>query len=95
MAWILTPKAVDDLDHLAAEGVRLFGLVQSARYQSSIVDVFDTIAAHPLLVAPHLVDGMELRLMPCGRHHILYVIENEDVVILRIVHALQNWPDLL
>ena len=93
--WVLTPRAVDDMEHLAAEGARLFGPVQALRYQSSLIDVFDTVAAHPYLVTPHFIDGMELRLMPCGRHHILYVVENEDVVILRVVHALQNWPDLI
>lgn len=95
MAWILTPDAMDDLDQLAAEGAMQFGAAQSSRYVGELVSRFETLAIHPYMAAPHEVDGLQLRLLPSGRHHILYVIENEDVVILRILHALQNWPDLI
>jgi plasmid stabilization system protein ParE len=33
--------------------------------------------------------------MPCGAHNILYVVDNEDVIVLRVLHGLQNWFDLL
>lgn len=95
MAWILTPDAVADIDHLSVEGTQQFGHAQATRYTLDLIDRFDTLAAHPYLIAAHEVDGLQLRLMPSGRHHILYVIENEDVIILRILHALQNWPDLI
>ncbi len=33
--------------------------------------------------------------MPCGAHNILYVVENEDVVVLRVLHGLQDWLERL
>lgn len=33
--------------------------------------------------------------MPCGSHNVLYVVDNEDVIILRVLHGLQDWFDLL
>jgi toxin ParE1/3/4 len=36
-----------------------------------------------------------VRLMPSGAHNILYTIENEDVIVLRVLHHLQDWFDLL
>lgn len=95
MVWILTADAVTDLDQISMEGARRFGANQAAHYEIQLVSTFDLLAANPYMAAPHEVDGMQLRLMPSGRHHILYVIENEDVVLLRVLHALQNWQDLL
>ena len=95
MVWVLTPEAMEDLDYIAAEGASEFGSLQSTNYVLSFIDRFDMLAIHPYMVAAQEVDGLQLRLLPSGRHHILYVVENEDVVILRILHALQNWPDLI
>jgi toxin ParE1/3/4 len=95
LGWVLTPDAVEDIDHLCAEGQSLFGRAQAVRYETELVDRFDMLAAHPYIVPAHEVDGLELRLMPSGRHHILYVVENEDVIILRVLHALQNWLDTI
>lgn len=60
--------------------------------------MFETLAAHPNLASERQASQSLVRLMPCGSHNILYVVENEDVIVLRVLrvlHGLQNWFDLL
>ena len=94
MAWILTIAAVADLDRVAAEGAIRFGFLQSEAYEQELVAMLDTLAAHPHMASERQASQSLVRLMPCGSHNILYVVEN-DVIVLRVLHGLQNWFDLL
>lgn len=95
MAWILTIDAVRDLDRLAADGAIRFGYVQSERYEQEIVTMLETLAIHPHMASERQASQSLVRLMPCGSHNILYIVENEDVIVLRVLHGLQNWFELL
>lgn len=57
--------------------------------------MLDTLAAMPYLAAERQASQSVVRLRPCGAHNILYLVENEDVVVLRVLHGLQNWFELL
>lgn len=95
MAWKTGELADRDLEWIAIAGIDQFGTRQSRNYIAKIVDMFDTLARNPMLGMERSSSRGAVRLMPCGRHHIIYRLENDDVVILRVVHALQNWPDLV
>lgn len=95
MAWILTIDAVVDLDRVAAEGALRFGYAQSEVYEQEIVGTLDALADHPYMASERQASQSLVRLMPCGSHNILYVVENEDVIVLRVLHGLQNWFELL
>jgi toxin ParE1/3/4 len=95
VAWILTATAVADLDAISAESARQFGFQQSEFYERRLVDMLDVLAANPRLAVERQASQSRVRLMPVGAHNILYVIENEDVLVIRVVHGLQNWFDLL
>lgn len=57
--------------------------------------MFDTLAIHPTLAPERQAMYGMVRLMPIGAHNILYVVEAEDVIILRVLHGLQNWFEQL
>ena len=95
MVWILTSAALVDLDRMAAEGAARFGMVQSEVYEQQMVATLDSLAGMPYLAAERVAANSVVRLMPCGSHNILYIVENEDVVVLRVLHGLQDWFDLL
>lgn len=95
MAWILTLAAVNDFDRIAADGALRFGFVQSERYELELVEMLDKLAAMPQLAPERQALNTLIRLMPCGSHNIAYFIKNEDVIVLRVLHGLQNWFDLL
>lgn len=80
---------------MAADGAIRFGFAQSEVYEQEMVAALDRLAAMPYLAAERQASGGSVRLMPCGSHSILYIVENEDVIVLRVLHGLQNWFDLL
>ena len=93
--WVLSDAAIGDLDVMVAWGARTFGYRQVEKYQSRIVDMFDTLALNPELAPQRQSAAGLVRVMPCGAHHIVYRVENEAVAILRVLHHLQGWPDEL
>jgi toxin ParE1/3/4 len=95
LAWILTNAAESDLDWIAAEGARQFGYQQSERYERELADALDLLAEMPHLGVERSTGSENVRLMPCGVHNILYVVKDGDVLVLRILHGLQNWVDVL
>lgn len=95
MAWILTADSIADIDHIAAEGAKQFGFAQSELYELQLVDMFDMLAANPYMAVERHSAAGSIRLMPIGAHNILYVVEAEDVIILRVLHGLQNWFEQL
>lgn len=93
--WLLTADAIDDFDHMAIWGARTFGYHQSERYERRIVGMLDTLAGNPQMASERQASARRVRLMPCKAHHILYVIQDEDIVILRVLHHLQDWFEML
>jgi toxin ParE1/3/4 len=95
VAWILTLTAVSDLDRVATEGSLRFGFKQSERYEREMVSMLDNLAVMPEIGSERQAASSVVRLIPCGSHNICYVVKDGDVLILRVLHGLQNWFDLL
>ena len=95
MVWRTTGEAEYDLQFIAEQGVIQFGPRVSLAYIARLIEMFGTIAEHPQMGSERLAQSGSVRLMPCGSHNILYIVENEDVIVLRVLHGLQNWFDLL
>ena len=95
MAWRTTDEAEYDLQFIAEQGVVQFGQVASRAYIARLIEMFGALAQHPHMGAERFSTNRSVRLMPCGSHNILYVVENEDVIVLRVLHGLQNWFELL
>ena len=93
--WRTTSEAEYDLQFIAEQGVVQFGPRVSRAYIGRLIEMFGTIAEHPPVGSERLAQSGSVRLMPYGSHNILYIVENEDVIILRVLHGLQNWFDLL
>ena len=95
MPWRTTEAANQDLSEIALAGYRAFGLPQSRRYLQRLTSAFDTLAAHPEIAPVRQASRQAVRLMPCEAHHILYVVQGDDIIVLRVLHHLQDWFDLL
>lgn len=93
--WRLTSAAIDDLDAASAWGARTFGFSRSQHYEEQMVEMFDTLSHHPQMAPERRAARSVVRLMPHRAHNILYVIQDGDVVILRVLHHLQDWFELL
>lgn len=87
----LHSEAETDLDEVYLEGLRLFGPNQAAVYLRSLNVAFDRIAAQPYAYSERTEFDPPLRVCPHKSHLILYRVEGEDIVILRVRHGREDW----
>lgn len=93
--WRLTASALEDLDVISIWGLEKFGLQQAKKYDQRLLNIFDLLAQNPEMAVERQGARRRLRLMPCGSHHIAYAVKDGDVVILRVLHHLQDWFELV
>lgn len=95
MAHRLAPQAEADLDDIAYYVFRETGSIEIAeRLIDSITDRFALVGKYPH-AGRHRNDLRPgLRGFPVGRYVILYRVEGEDALILRVVHGRRDLTDL-
>lgn len=82
----LSPKARDDLVDIRLYSLENFGPDMADAYFLSFDQAFDRLATHPYIGVGCPEFGIGMRCLVHRRHRIFYVIENETVVIVRIIH---------
>ena len=91
-AYRLTPKAADDLDGIYEYTITNFGLGQARDYLNGLHRRFGDLAERPALGRG--VDRLapELRRYPYRSHVVFYMLENEGVLIVRVLHESMDAP---
>jgi toxin ParE1/3/4 len=89
MAHRVAPRADDDLDEIWYYVARESGSIEVAnRLIDSLTDRFFLLASHPHLGRSREDDfGTGSRSFPVSGYVIVYCIEGEDVLILRVAHG--------
>jgi plasmid stabilization system protein ParE len=89
MSHRLTAQAETDLDQIWDYIVQESGNLEIARRQvMSLTDRFFLLAKHPYLGRPRDYDlGAGRRSYPVDRYLIVYRIEGQNVLILRVIHG--------
>ena len=95
MTWRLTADAERDLDAITTHGARTFGLASALEYYDELIELFYELAAHPHINPERNAKRHSVRLHRHKGHHVLYAIEDADVLILRILHGSADWIDHL
>jgi toxin ParE1/3/4 len=92
MADIRSPQADSDLDDIWYYVVTKSGSIEIAdRLIDSITDRFLLLARHPIIGRARDEDLRHgLRSFPVGEYLIIYRIQDEDVLILRVLRGSQN-----
>jgi toxin ParE1/3/4 len=75
-------------------GARQHGLRRAMHYYDEIIAVFGILSSNPQLGPERAQGSTRIRLMRHGSHHILYEVDGDDVVILRVVHGSVDWAAL-
>lgn len=86
-----TLRADEDLFAVYANGLRDFGEAQTERYLSGLLEAFAFITAYPLSARERREFSPPVRMHVFGSHVIVYAVRQEDVLILRVLHARQDW----
>ena len=89
--FTLSALAEEDLIQIYVDGATSFGLYQGRRYYRKLFHAFQFLAENPLAgsIRPEL--RTEIRVHPVGSHIVLYTLRKQDILILRIRHAHEDW----
>lgn len=94
MGYRLTSEAEDDIIAIAKTGLRVFGERQANQYNIDLFAIFDLISANPRIARARDEVSPPVRIFPFKAHLIVYLVgENDDVLIVRIRHGHENWID--
>jgi toxin ParE1/3/4 len=87
----LSRKAEDDIIEVYLAGARDFGVEQAERYHAGLREMFAFLAEHPRAARERTEIVPPVRIHPYKAHVIVYVIEEEDVLFLRVRHGREDW----
>ena len=90
MAFILSREAEGDFARIYEYSLREFGFLQADRYMSGLIDAFDMLALNPMSGKEQKSSQEGLRCLLRGSHAAYYLIAENDVVIVRILHQSQD-----
>jgi toxin ParE1/3/4 len=89
----LSPQAEGDLERLYREGFDRFGEKQADYYALDLIKVFELLGENPRMARLRYEIDPPVRIHPHGSHMIVYEEVDDQVVILRIRHARENWAE--
>ena len=84
-SYQLSERALADLDRLYEHGIHNFGLRQADEYYDALIARFQAIVDRPLQWRRVDEVGEGLRRSVFGSHSIYYLIDADDIVIVRIL----------
>ena len=86
----ILPKARADLEKIWLYGVNQWGLAQAERYLAELEQSFQFIAQNPELCRERHEFTPPVRIYHQGRHLIIYHLNDDCSVIIRILHDRMN-----
>jgi toxin ParE1/3/4 len=95
MSYKLTPEAENDLIEIYLYGFKNFGEAQAESYFSELEEVFRMLGETPLICRERLEFSPPVRIHPHGRHLIVYVIDTDRILIVRVLHHSMDIPQHL
>ncbi len=93
MAYSLGDSAEQDVRELFAYGMDMFGLRQANIYFDQLHEIFDKIDNAPLSGRLRKEFSNPIRAHQFRSHLIFYVLDNDDVKIIRILHSRTDWQN--
>lgn len=90
MALLTSRLADEDIQRLVLDGMLRFGVARSDTYAAGLRRQLDLLTDNPYLGHLRMEFRPPVRVWLYEVHLIVYLIENEDVVVLRILHQRQD-----
>lgn len=83
---VLTPAARSDLIEIDEWGYQQFGASVADQYSRQLSAAFDQLAEYPLSGSAAPKYGKAYRCLVHRRHRIFYIVDQNEVLIVRILH---------
>jgi len=93
MSYVLTEEAEEDVIHILAESGKQFGTRQAHRYYTGLMECFSFLSDNPRAARERAELSPPVRAHPYGSHIVIYKTDDEDIVILAVRHARENWQE--
>lgn len=94
--WIrLSAAAREDLKSILREGLRRFGETAAFRYNEDLKRLLHLIGETPFMARERDEFEPPIRVHPFRSHIIIYQIEEDHVLVLRIRHGHEDWTSEL
>ncbi len=91
MGYRLTERAKQDLIRMYREGVHMFGWNQAESYYAAVESRFEFLAHNPRAARERTEITPSVRAHPFKSHVILYVLEDDDMVVIGIRNGREDW----
>lgn len=91
----LTPTAQNDLEDIWLYTAQQWSFQQADRYTDILEDTFERFLFMPEMAREHPEFDPPVRIHPSAEHLIIYRIEEDHLVILRVLGAGQDWQAIL
>ena len=91
----LTPAAQRDLEDIWLYTAQKWSMAQADRYTDIIEDTFDRLLFMPEMARERPEFDPPVRIHPSSGHLIIYQVELDQVIILRVLGAGQEWQTIL
>jgi toxin ParE1/3/4 len=95
MPYRTTLLADEDVIRIYVNGVRTFGTVQAEQYFANLVSCFDLLAERPLIGRERPELNPPMRVHFHKAHIIAYVVTADEILIVRVLDARQDWAEYL
>lgn len=94
-AYRLTPAAQHDLEDIWLYTAQTWSMTQADRYTDIIEDTFDRLLFMPEMSRERPEFDPPVRIHPSAEHLIIYRVERDQLIILRVLGAGQDWQTVL
>lgn len=95
MSYRATRKAEQDILEIYVRGVLDFGVVQAEQYYNGLIAAFELLADNPHIARDRLEFDPPVRIHRYRSHLIVYVLQERDILIVRVLHGRQGWENHL
>ncbi|HET8791724.1 MAG TPA: type II toxin-antitoxin system RelE/ParE family toxin [Modicisalibacter sp.] len=95
MTYRTTRQADQDIIDLYVRGAVKFGADQAESYHLGLAGIFELLADNPYLARERSEFIPPIRLHPYRSHLVVYVVKEEGVLIVRVLHGRQEWERFL
>ncbi len=84
---ILSPRAAEDLADIFQYGLETWGESQAFAYRDILERALSRLQDHPLIGHPRPELSPQHRVLPAGRHIIVYRTVGRAVLVSRVLHG--------
>jgi toxin ParE1/3/4 len=95
MPYRTTPLADTDIIDLYVYGARHFGAAQAELYFADLARCFDLLAERPLIARERRDLNPPVRVHFHHAHVIAYLVMADEILIVRVLDARQDWAEYL